>query len=109
MHCCGWYGDSALLRLLMQTGVPIDYPDMYGNTALHYAVYKGHKDFIRVCLEEFHASLLVFNNGKQSIIKVIEEGKLALVPKEDWTVAWATEKARSDAKTLPEAPSAKTR
>lgn len=95
VHCCGWYGNVEALRLIMQAGdVPIDYQDMYGNTAVHYAVYNGHAEFIKVCIDEFKASLLVVNNGTQSVAKVAMESRLALVPKDDWTVEWAIDKAR---------------
>ena len=98
VHCCGWYGHVEALRLIMQAGdVPIDYQDMYGNTAVHYAVYNGHTEFIKVCIDEFKASLLVVNNGTQSAAKVAMEARLALVPKDDWTVEWAIDKARQSA------------
>jgi len=85
----------------MKTGkVQIDYQDMYGNTALHYAVYKAHENFIHVCIDEFKANLCLLNNGEQSVLKVINEGRLALVPDEDWTVESATEKAHQAAKRL---------
>jgi hypothetical protein len=94
VHCCGWHGNVIALRALMQTGkVLIDYPDMYGNTAVHYAVYNGHEDFIKACVDEFEANLLLVNNGNQSVLTVLTEGKLAFVPKEDWSVEWATNKA----------------
>lgn len=94
IHVCGWHGNTTLLRALMQTGnVPIDFPDKYGNTACHYAVCNGHVDFLEVCVEEFKANLLLHNNGNQSILKIMTEGKLALVANEDWTVEWAMKKA----------------
>jgi ankyrin repeat protein len=56
----------------MSTGkVPIDYPDKYGNTAIHYATYKGHFDFLKTCIEEFNANLLLYNNGGQSPLLVM--------------------------------------
>ena len=71
IHCVGWYGNVVALRLLMNTGrVLIDYQDMYGNTALHYATFNGHEEFVKVCIEEFNANLLLVNNGDQSVLGV---------------------------------------
>ena len=47
IHCVAWYGNVLALRPLMKTGrVLIDYQDMYGNTALHYATFNGHDEFV---------------------------------------------------------------
>ena len=86
IHCVGWYGNVVALRLLMKTGrVLIDYQDMYGNTALHYATFNGHEEFVKVCIEEFNANLLLVNNGDQSVLGVINDAQLALLPNDDWT------------------------
>ena len=94
IHCVAWYGNVGSLRLLMKTGeVIIDYQDMYGNTALHYATFQGHTEFVNVCIEEFNANLLLVNNGEQSVLGIINDAKLALVPDDDWTSEMATSKA----------------
>lgn len=99
IHCAGWYGNAMALRLLMKTGrVLINYQDMYGNTALHYATFHGHDEFVKVCIDEFDANLLLVNNGEQSILGVINDAKLALVPNEDWTSEMATSKALAAAR-----------
>lgn len=107
VHCCGWYGNVIALRALMQRGVLINYPDMYGNTALHYAVYNGHDDFVKACIDEFEANLLVVNNGNQSVLTVINQGKLDLVPNENWTVEWATNEGLEAARKTSEGEDAK--
>ena len=94
IHCVGWYGSVMALRLLMKTGrVLIDYQDMYGNTALHYATFNGHEEFVKVCIEEFNANLLLVNNGDQSVLGVINDAQLALLPNDDWTSEMATSNA----------------
>lgn len=83
IHCCGWYGNVNALRLIMKTGkVPIDYKDMYGNTTVHYAVFKGHHDFVKICIEEFNANMLLLNNGKQSVLRITMDEYIALTPVE---------------------------
>ena len=94
IHCVAWYGNVMALRLLMKTGkVLIDYQDMYGNTALHYATFNGHDDFANLCIHDFDANLMLVNNGEQSVLGIINDAKLALVPNDDWTVEMATTKA----------------
>ena len=95
IHVAAWSGNVDALRAIMTTGkVPIDYPDKYGNTAIHYATYRQHFDFVKTCTEEFKANLLLFNNGSQSALSVMNDTKLALVPNEDWTVEWAMAKGK---------------
>ena len=99
IHCAAWYGNVMALRLLMNTGkVLIDYQDMYGNTALHYATLHGHDEFVKVCIEEFNANLLLVNNGEQSVLGIINDAKLDLVPNDDWTSEMATSKALAAAR-----------
>lgn len=57
-------------------------------------MYNGHDEFIKACVDEFNANLLVCNNGEQGILGVLNEGRLAMVPDDDWTVESATAKAR---------------
>ena len=85
-HKIAWQGNVDALRSLMDLcKVPINYQDMYGNTAMHYAAVNGHWNFVKVCIDEFQANLLLVNNGKQSILSVIMEEKLALIPDDKWT------------------------
>lgn len=99
IHAIAWYGNVMALRLLMETGkVPIDYQDMYGNTALHYATFRGHDNFVKVCVEEFHANLLLVNNDKQSVLGVVINTQLALHRDDDWTPDTAISKALAAAR-----------
>ena len=99
IHVVAWHGNVMALRLLMKTGrVLIDYQDMYGNTALHYATFHGYDEFMKVCIDEFNANLLLVNNGEQSVLGIINDAKLALVPNDDWTSEMATSKALAAAR-----------
>ena len=65
--------------------VSINYQDMYGNTTLHYAVYNAHEEFIKACIDEFKANLLVVNNGGQSVLTILNERRLALLSNDEST------------------------
>ena len=80
-HKIAWKGDVVALRFVMDLcKLSINYQDIYGNTAMHYAVVNGHWHFVQGCIEEFQANLLLLNNGNQSVLSVLNQAKLALIP-----------------------------
>ena len=42
--------------------------------------------------------MLLVNNGEQSVLGIINDAKLALVPNDDWTVEMASTKALASAR-----------
>lgn len=100
IHICAWQNNRDGLRSLMRTNrAMINYQDEYGNTPLHYAIFRGHHVFVRDCLD-FDANLLLRNNGMQDAFGVIMESRLALIPDPAWSVDAAKLKAQAIAHEL---------
>ena len=69
----------------MESGkVHIDFQDMYGNTAVHYAAARGHTDFMKFCTTEFNASVLIPNNANELVLEVAHAAKISLSRDDNW-------------------------
>ena len=83
LHLAAWVGNDEAGRALIGTGkVHIDFKDRYGNTALHYASLRGHTDFLKMCVSEFKASVLIPNNANELVMEVAQTRRLSLRPLE---------------------------
>ena len=77
-------GDIDRVRLAIAKGADVNYQDEKGGTALHWAVFYGHKEIVRLLLMQGADPLIKDKNGitpvdvakinrKREVLKILEE------------------------------------
>ena len=77
-------GDIDRVRLAIAKGAYVNYQDEKGGTALHWAVFYGHKEIVRLLLMQGADPLIRDKNGitpvdvakinrKREVLKILEE------------------------------------
>ncbi|KAG8408095.1 hypothetical protein J3459_018193 [Metarhizium acridum] len=68
LHCAAMNGDIRAVEILVQAGAALDIQDASGNTALHWAAFKGHGDIVKYLYEDSNKKLR--DNNRRTALRL---------------------------------------
>jgi len=74
--------DIAEVKRLLKEGALVNAPDEDGDTALMWAVFKGHKDVVEVLLAAGANTNMLDSNGKEKLTELLKPAKAP--PRQAW-------------------------
>lgn len=78
LHDAAAEGDTAMVELMLLSGLPVNLPNARGSTPLHFASLKGHEDIVKLLLDHGADANAPNAGGNSPLHAAVETGQLAV-------------------------------